>query len=281
MLKTIARQIPQIDRLVKSRDDLVRCVEDLVRRQHHQRELYLDLMIKTLTNIVYADPSIHPDIKGFDLRHRNVGADWPHTAHTMVGIERLTNLKELTQRAIDEGVPGHLIETGVWRGGCCILMRAVLKANDIADRTIFVADSFAGLPPPNPDRDPADAGDNLHTYEELSIPIEQVRANFASYGLLDEQVVFLSGLFQDTLPALTAGPFALIRLDGDMYESTIVALQSLYPKLSPGGFVIVDDYALRGCKAAVDDFRKAQAIIAEIHTIDWTGVWWQKPPSKV
>ena len=80
------------------------------------------------------------------------------------------------------------------------------------------------------------------------------------------------------MPSLEAGPFALIRLDGDLYESTYVALEALYPKLSPGGFVIIDDYtATNACQAAVQDYRTLMGIEAPIHEIDWTGVWWQKP----
>jgi O-methyltransferase len=268
--KALARQVPAIDALIRQRDDLLR-------ERQHQRALYLDLLVKTLTNVIYGDPSIFPGQTGFDPKQRDVGGDWPSVGHTMVGVARLTNLKQLTQRTIDERTPGDYIETGVWRGGCCILMRAVLEANQIRDRRVYVADSFAGLPPPNPDKYPVDAGDALHTYRELAIPIEQVRANFSAYGLLDDQVVFVPGFFQDTLPTLNAGPFSLIRLDGDMYESTIVALNSLYPKLSSGGFVIIDDYALGGCRAAVDDFRRDHGITAAVETVDWTGIWWQKP----
>jgi O-methyltransferase len=268
--KALAKRVPAIDAFIRRRDDLRRECE-------RRRELYLDLLVKTLTNVIYGDPSIHPGQSGFDNKLRNVGGDWPSLAHTMVGVARLTNLKQLTQRTIDERVPGDYIETGVWRGGCCILMRAVLEANQIRDRRVYIADSFAGLPPPKPDQYPVDAGDLLHTQHELAIPIEQVRANFSAYGLLDDQLIFIPGFFQDTLPTLDAGPFALIRLDGDMYESTIVALNSLYPRLSRGGFVIIDDYALRGCNAAVDDFRREHGITSTINTVDWTGVWWQKP----
>jgi O-methyltransferase len=268
--KALAKRVPAIDAFIRRRDDLRRECE-------RRRELYLDLLVKTLTNVIYGDPSIHPGQSGFDNKLRNVGGDWPSLAHTMVGVARLTNLKQLTQRTIDERVPGDYIETGVWRGGCCILMRAVLEANQIRDRRVYIADSFAGLPPPKPDQYPVDAGDLLHTQHELAIPIEQVRANFSAYGLLDDQLIFIPGFFQDTLPTLDAGPFALIRLDGDMYESTIVALNSLYPRLSRGGFVIIDDYALRGCNAAVDDFRREHGITSTINAVDWTGVWWQKP----
>jgi O-methyltransferase len=76
-----------------------------------------------------------------------LAADSPHHGR----LRRLENLRELTQRVVDEGVTGDLIETGAWRGGCCILMRGVLKANAIQDRKVYVADSFSGLPPPDPE----------------------------------------------------------------------------------------------------------------------------------
>jgi O-methyltransferase len=267
IVRAFVRRPRAVNALVSQRDSLLR-------ERHRQRELYLDLLVKTLTNVIYGAPSIQTG--QFDSKIREEGRDWPSVGHTMAGVARVTNLKELTQRTIDEHIPGDYIETGVWRGGCCILMRAVLEANEIRDRKVYVADSFAGLPAPKPDQYPVDAGDSLHTYRELTIPIEQVHANFAAYGLLDDQVVFVPGFFHDTLPSLEAGPFALIRLDGDMYESTIVALDSLYRKLSPGGFVIIDDYALGGCKAAVDDFRRDHGITSAINTVDWTGIWWRK-----
>jgi hypothetical protein len=148
----------------------------------------------------------------------------------------------------------------------------------VTDRRVYAADSFAGLPHPKPDRYPADAGDILHRYTQLAVPIEEVCANFATYGLLDDQVAFVPGLFQQSLPELKAGPFSLIRLDGDMYESTMTALTNLYPRLSPGGFVIIDDFgAIEACRKAVTDFRRDNNIISGIQVIDWTGIWWQKP----
>jgi hypothetical protein len=243
------------------------------------RELYLDLLIRTLTNVVYRDPSIHPDSAGqFQPKLRAEGRDWPMVAHTMAGLLRLGNLRELVQRVLDEGIPGDLIETGVWRGGCCILMRGVLAANCVRDRRVYVADSFAGLPPPRPDLFPEDAGHNFHTYAELAVSEEQVQENFARDGLLDEQVIFVKGLFHETLPALGKSSFALVRLDGDTYESTYVALEALYPALSPAGFAVIDDYGVvPACRQAVSDFRARMGIVAPIHEIDWTGVWWQKP----
>jgi hypothetical protein len=250
------------------------------------RDLYLDLLIKTLANTVYGDPAIGfymapwvtPDnTVEFNTQFRETGLDWPKVAHTMVGLRRLENLRDLAQAAIDANIPGDFIEAGVWRGGCCILMRGVLKANGITDRKVYAADSFGGLPPPTP-RFIQDAGHDYSSIKALAVSVDEVRSNFARYGLLDDQVAFVEGLFQDTLPALAAGPFALLRIDGDLYESTYVALESLCPKLSPGGFVIIDDYGgMPPCRQAVEDYRAKAGIDAPLTEIDWTGVFWQKP----
>src|SRR3954465_11356416 len=103
------------------------------------RELYLDLLITVLLNTTQQDPAINPRVRPlvvepFNPETRAIGRDWPTQAHTMVGRARLENLRWLVQTALDEGVAGDFIETGVWRGGCCILMRGVLAANQIGDR---------------------------------------------------------------------------------------------------------------------------------------------------
>jgi O-methyltransferase len=245
------------------------------------RNKYLDLLIKILINSIYEDGSIHPGGSDrFVPSDRAEGRDWPRYAHTMAGAARLNNLKDLVLKTIKEKIPGHYIETGVWRGGCRILMKGIISVCQENARKVYVADSFEGLPPPKADIFPADLGDNLFQYKELAISIDQVKANFAKYDLLDSNVVFVNGFFDITLPKLKAGPFALIRLDGDLYESTIVALENLYPKLTSGGFVIIDDYGLPGCQKAVDDFREQHKIKAPMARTDWTGVWWRKPKSR-
>ena len=140
----------------------------------------------------------------------------------------------MRRAGLTDGVPGDLIETGVWRGGATILMRAILKARGVTDRVVWVADSFAGLPAPNAARYPLDAGINLHRFPQLAVTLERVQDNFRRYGLLDDQVRFLKGWFRDTLPAAPIERLAVLRLDGDLYESTIQALESLYDKLSAG-----------------------------------------------
>jgi O-methyltransferase len=210
------------------------------------------------------------------LELRRQGRDWPDVAETMVGLARLDNVQACVETVLADGVPGDLIETGVWRGGTTILMRAVLAAHQVIDRTVWVADSFQGLPAPDLARYPADAGIDLNTYEQLAVPVEAVQENFRRYGLLDEQVRFLPGWFRDTLPDAPIEQLAVLRLDGDMYESTWEAITALYPKVAPGGFVIVDDYLIPACRQAVNEYREQHAITEPIETIDHTGVFWRR-----
>lgn len=212
----------------------------------------------------------------YDPQARAEGRDWPADAETMIGLQRLDNLQDCLTDVIEDGVPGDVIETGVWRGGAVIFMRALLKAYGVDDRTVWVADSFRGLPKPDPSRR-EDTEDALWKEHQLAIPLEQVKANFQRYGLLDEQVQFLPGWFEDTLPTAPLDRIAVMRLDGDLYDSTMVALRSLYPKLSPGGYVIIDDYhSVRGCKQAVDDFRAEHGITSELRQVDWTCRYWRR-----
>ncbi|HEV2035669.1 MAG TPA: TylF/MycF/NovP-related O-methyltransferase [Candidatus Dormibacteraeota bacterium] len=196
-----------------------------------------------------------------DPEARYEGRDWPGEAETMVGLRRLDHLETCITNILDEDVPGDLVEAGVWRGGASIFMRAVLAAYGDPTRRVWVADSFQGLPRPDPHKYPADAGDRFWTAPGLAISLETVQANFAKYGLLDERVVFLSGWFDETLATSRIETISLLRCDCDMYSSTTQVLQNLYARVAVGGYVIVDDYGeVAGCKAAVDDFRRDNGI---------------------
>lgn len=267
-------------------------------------DLYLDLLARCLTRDLFLDEEVrNVDLRewpggepeglrdmlrqrrwrvvrpGADRETRATGNDWPPHAETMVGLARLANVRQLTETALADGVPGDLVETGVWRGGTAIYMRAVLAAAGDTARTVVACDSFAGLPEADAERFPMDVPLRLHEHRELAVGLDRVRANFARYGLLDEQVRFVPGWFRDTLPGLAAelDAIAVLRLDGDMYESTIDALTHLEPLVAPGGFVIVDDYnGIEACRQAVTDHRAARGITDEIHEVDWTAVWWRK-----
>jgi O-methyltransferase len=271
-------------------------------------ELYLDLLKKCLTRSAFPSPyqPIQPlrgswkrslyhahrplrrllEAGGMELVRRRAvdpaareeGRDHPPDAETMIGLRRLDHLHACIRDVLRDGVPGDLMETGVWRGGATIFMRGALAAYGDAGRSVWAADSFAGLPKGDPALYPADAGDPFWRNEHLAVPLERVRENFRRYGLLDDRVRFLQGWFRDTLPSAPVERLALLRLDADMYESTMVALEALYPRVSTGGFVIVDDYGAvpTGAGQATDDFRAREGIDDELVRIDWTGVFWRR-----
>jgi O-methyltransferase len=196
----------------------------------------------------------------------------------MIGMRRLESLQDCVEIVLQENIAGDLVECGVWRGGASILMRAVLEAYENKDKTVWLADSFEGLPAPDTVNFSMDSKLRLDRYSSiLGVSEQQVRANFQRYGLLDERVRFIPGWFKDTLAHAPVDQIALLRLDGDHYESTIQALNASYPKLSVGGFCIIDDYfVLDVCKQAVGDYRNEHNISAEIINIDGSGALWRK-----
>ena len=215
-------------------------------------------------------------VRKFDPEMRAAGMDWPLCGYTMIGHKRLDNVQLAIETALKEGVPGDIVECGVWRGGCAMFMRAVLQMHAITNRTVWAADSFEGMPKPSPGTFAADKGWDLSYSSYLSVSLEDVQRNFSLFGLLDEQVRFLKGWFENTLPTAPIKQIAVLRADGDLYESTIQILDNLYDKVSPGGFVIIDDYgAWPPCKQAVTDFRARRGIVSPIEMIDWSGIYWR------
>ena len=297
------------------------------------QQLYLDQVKRAVANILYEDPPFwfYDYLKqpllagGFNLSRRVSGEDSPTAAHTMIGIRRLNHLQFCIEDVLRRGVPGDLIETGSYRGGATIFMRAVLKAHRVHDRRVFVCDTFVPPWPPQPPvlimpliqalaslpsrlwqrqyfmflqrlpkayqafPDVAAPSDDLVRFLlwNLQNPIgfnhvdhtslDAVRSNFARYGLLDDQVVFLQGFFADTLPRAPLENLAIARLDGDTFESTRDAIVNLYPRLMPGGYLIVDDYrSFDDCRRAVDQYRDEHHIGDELQPIDNLAIFWQK-----
>lgn len=300
--------------------------------------LYLDLMKRTVSNIIYEDQplSFYDDQRQpviadhFRLDRRVNGEDASREAHTMVGIKRLSNLQHCVETILQENVSGDLLEAGVLRGGASMFLRAILKAYGVTDRRVIACDTFRSSLRPGRifvvdvfmrllswiawipgkafqravfnlslkvpaefrsfpvTQDPSDEAifgvifvlRHLRWYcqphkDQTGLPA--LRSHFARYGLLDDQVEFVEGFFSDSLPTAPIEQLALIRLDGDLYESTRDAIVPLYPKLSPGGFCIVDDYyAFTDCQRAIDEYRSEHGITAELHRIDKMAVYWRK-----
>lgn len=222
-------------------------------------------------------PDLHAELlearsngRYFRREPRNIGFGF-----SMIGRARLDSLQACVIDVLDQGVGGDLVECGVWRGGAAILMRAILGSRGDRTRTVWLADSFAGLPAPTAPQDTYDLSADVRP--ELAVPLETVKGNFELFGLLDERVRFLPGWFSDTLPTAPISQIAVLRLDGDMYSSTVESLESLYDRVSPGGFVIIDDYGVvTGCRTAVDEFREMRGVAAPLIEVDHTCVFWRK-----
>ena len=185
-------------------------------------------------------------------------------------------LHSCVEDVLDNHIPGDFAETGVWRGGSVIFIRALLSVRNITDRVVWCADSFDGMPVPKEADKRISTSSDFSDREYLRVSLEEVKKNFERFGLLDEQVKFLKGWFSETLPTAPIEKLALLRLDGDLYESTRDALVNLYDKLSTGGYVIIDDYnSWKGCRVAVDEFRERRGIVEEITQIDAHAIMWK------
>lgn len=293
-LELVAKQRDDLEKAIidisRQRDSLTRQVSSLRAQAVSSRQgggeadggwlrrAYLDLMERVLTGEITSDPPIN--LFGndkFDKEKRWRGLDWPQHAMSMIGSVRMHNVRHLVELAIVEGLPGDIVETGVWRGGASIMAKAVIEAYGDRHRKVYLADSFEGLPPPNAEKYPQDAQLHLEQYSDLAVSEEQVRANFAEMGLLDSRVITVKGWFRDTMPTFPVKTIAVLRLDGDLYESTIDPLNHLFDKVSPGGWVIIDDYdCFDACKAAVHDFLSARGLKPDIKHIDGVGAFFRK-----
>ena len=268
-------------------------------------ELYIDLMKKVLTRAIVAKP--------FERHHISTSVPWkrrlfgfvddllrpfhlelvrliptgpenytesghmamnrPEDAETMLGLRQLDQMQAAVLDVLQNNVRGDLAEAGVWRGGMTIFMRALLKAYGDEFRQLWVVDSFEGLPVPDTT--------NVYAWNEgdMAVSLEEVKGNFARYNLLDERVTFLKGFFNRSLPSAPISEISILRIDADLYESTLDVLNNLYPRLSPGGYAIFDDfYNLQDCRRAIEEYREEHGIFEEIVKIDNRAIYWKKLP---
>jgi hypothetical protein len=203
--------------------------------------------------------------------------------YTMVGFERLMNAYDIVRHAEEKGLQGAIVECGVFKGGSA----AVMTMAGSPQRQIWLFDSFEGLPEPG-EHDGAmaveyagqRAGGALEPIGQCVGPLDVVKELFFEKLRIDPaRLNIRQGWFQDTLPVAKheIGPIAVLRLDGDWYESTKVCLDHLYDLVVPGGYLLIDDYGYwEGCKRAVDEFLAARKLHVSLNVVDDSGVWFEK-----
>jgi hypothetical protein len=203
---------------------------------------YADLLKRTLTSTTYPE-------REQNIERVKEGREYAQNAHTVIGWRRLENIQLAIEYILKSGVEGDFLEAGVWKGGACIFATGVLQALGDAHRRVWVVDSFEGLPRPTIHGVRNTTNNEVGWSEQrdfYAISVDQVRQNFEAYGLLSERVRFVKGFFAESLREKAAelgmNKLAILRMDGDMYESYMDVLFNLYERVSVGGVVIVDDY---------------------------------------
>jgi O-methyltransferase len=240
---------------------------------HGTREAYLDLIKRSVTNYAYLGGESSFEefrcVEHYDLKLSQWKIDPSSRPLSLLRKSQLDLIEKVAVALDQRGVPGDFIEAGIWRGGAVILMRALIEAYGMPGRRVFAADSFEGIPKNERGRnDPVDLW-----ADRWIAPLDEVKQNIARFGLLDDRIIFVRGFFADSLKTLSAEQFSLIRLDSDSYDSVETSLEYLYPLLSKGGVVIIDDWHLDGCKAAVADYRSRHNIDDKIYVFDGNAYW--------
>lgn len=202
--------------------------------------------------------------------------------YTMTSAERILALCQSIRYLVQHQVAGDLVECGVWRGGSVMAAVRTLKHLNDVERRIWLYDTFEGMSPPTA-RDVDHLGktaDELLRKDRPDDPssvwcrssLAEVRTNVASCGYPAANVRYVVGPVEQTLPKEKPDRIALLRLDTDWYESTRAELQELFPRLVPGGILLIDDYGhWQGCRRAVDEYFRDQGICMLLHRIDYTG----------
>jgi len=198
---------------------------------------------------------------------------------TLTSVERMHALYAAVGYVVAQGVPGDLVECGVWRGGSCMLMAHTLLACGDTSRTLYLYDTFTGMSRPGEeDVRSADRAEQISRWEVFQregynewcyAPVEEVRRNLRATGYPEERVVLVPGEVERTLPESAPARIALLRLDTDWFQSTYHELVHLYDRLERGGVLIVDDYgAYDGARLAVDRFFDERGVQMFLHRVD-------------
>jgi O-methyltransferase len=251
-LKIRVEEVPQIDYQV-------------LMREQHERAAFQD-----------ADPvfaTLYERVKDF----------------SMTSIERLYAMYKATEYVCRAGVPGSIVECGVWRGGSMMMAALTLQALGDISRELYLFDTYEGLPKPNETEDIDLWGHSAYNEwtrhrrtDESSdwalASLEEVRANLASTGYPSEKLFLVKGMVQKTLPTATLDRIALLRLDTDWYESTVCELENLCPLLTHNGVLIIDDYGhMRGQRKAVDEYFVRNGPFMLLNRVDYSGRIGVKP----
>lgn len=202
-------------------------------------------------------------------------------AFTMTSDERIFALCEAVRHVARHGIPGDIVECGVWRGGSMMAAARTLMEAGETSRRLYLFDTFAGMPPPSghdrchdqrrAEELLADADPSVEDSIWCVASLDDVQQAMSSVGYPHENVRYVQGRVEETVPAQAPERIALLRLDTDWYESTKHELEHLMPRMSPGAVVIIDDYGWwQGARKAVDEYWREASLNVMLHRVDHT-----------
>ncbi|WP_373511811.1 TylF/MycF/NovP-related O-methyltransferase [Persicitalea sp.] len=200
---------------------------------------------------------------------------------TMTSPERLISLIRAAEYVIEQNIEGDFVECGVWRGGSAMAMALTLERRRARNRQLYLYDTYEGMSEPTPE-DESFAGetakkllDNSSREDARGVwcysTLEEVMQNVDSTRYPSSHLHFVKGKVEDTIPDQAPDKIALLRLDTDWYESTKHEMEHLFPRLRPGGVIIIDDYGhWKGCRRAVDEYLRDNGISLFLTRVDYT-----------
>jgi O-methyltransferase len=240
-----------------------------------------DRVLKKLVRTVKKEAMTRLDVVSRDMEPEFVRLFADCHTFTMTSPERMYALFKAVEYVVRNRIPGDLVECGVWKGGSSMMMALALAHFGDTTRTLYLYDTFAGMPAPG-ELDVDDKGRaGAATWESMQrddhnewcfSPLDEVKRNLAGTGYPADRVVYVQGKVEDTIPGTLPGPTALLRLDTDWYASTRHELEHLYPALVPGGVLLLDDYgAWKGARQATDEYFAGRGLPLLLNRVDSTG----------
>jgi hypothetical protein len=242
-------------------------------------------IIKDLLNkLGYKIDRIKKDVYPIDISNEIIKKYQDIEPFTVTSIERVAALLDSVKYIVNNNINGDFVECGVWKGGSCMLIaKELIKQNNL-NRNIWLYDTFDGMTQPTDDDIETETGiqgkDLLSNVEKTTekfnmwayAPIEEVKNNMLKTNYPIDNIKYIKGKVEDTLKSNTPRKIALLRLDTDWYESTKIELETLYPLITKGGILIIDDYGhFEGAKRAVDDYFRKINQQPLLNRIDYTG----------
>lgn len=202
------------------------------------------------------------------------------TRYSLTGTLRLYALHKAMAYVSKRKIPGSFVECGVWKGGSSMMAAMSLMNLGDTSKDLYLYDTFEGMSPPSEfdkDRDGVAAGDKLKVrgYADFSdwcrAGIDEVARNMKLTGYPEDKIHLIAGKVEDTLPGTSPKEISVLRLDTDWYESSKHELIHLYPLLSPGGVLIIDDYGhWQGCRRAVDEYFSEMVEFPLLSRVDYS-----------